>query len=699
MSVIQKYVIKIGMPSLSIIAFIFIVMGGHASADVPYNPSLLIDDSTFTNSNTMAASTIQNFLNNMNSGIKNYSEVENCNPTTPKAPYPSNFNYYPHCGQTVSAATIIYDASQAYGINPQVLLATMEKEQSLVTDPSPTQGAINCAMGYESCGGGFNSFFAQVDNASWQFRTDIDLMNGQNWWGYTPSYYAQYLCGNASSLYSAGLYPGNTVTFANPGGHAKTVTLLSSATAALDCYTPYVGPYATTGYSGSYNFVLYMYEWFQYPSQIYIPNGNYNITGTGSGKSMDVIGGSSTDGTNIDLYDSNGSGAQQWTFTRDADGYYTIENTSSGKYLDVTNASTSAGARVQIWDGNNSCAQEWAIQAVGSNYMFVSACSGFALDAFGGRTTNGTPIQIYTKNFSSAQLWSLKSLNQAPIADGFYSLLTTTGTSMDITGGGTTNGSSMQIYSSNGSGAQQWQLFQQTNGLYELRNPQSGKYLDVVGGGTVSGTLTDIYDGKNSCAQQWAISKNTDGSYGLISSCSGLNLDVSGGNVSINGTSIDLWLGNGTNAQKWNLSKLTTVPNGLYSLITPAGNDLDIKGGGTTDGSPLQIFSSNGSGAQQWHIIQQGNGTYALLNPQSGRYLDVVGGGTNNGAHVDIYDNNNSCAQQWSIINNPDGSYSFTSSCSALKLDVSGGLIGNLGIPVDIWTSNGTNAQNWFLVP
>ena len=727
MNILQKYIIKIGLPSLTFVAFVFIVMSGHANAAIPYNPALLIDDSTFSNSNTMAASTIQNFLNDMNSGIRNYSEVEACNPSTPTAPYPSTYSYYPHCGQIESAATIIYDAGQAYGINPQVLLATMQKEQSLVTDPSPTQGAIDCAMGYESCGNGYNTFFSQVDNAAWQLRTNVELMNGHDWWGYTPSSYAcknpgygtfNNINGQPTSmmLYSTGLMPNATVTFGNPAVYynvngswqlsngqvpavQETETLLSSATAALYCYTPYVGPSYITGYSGSYNFVLSMYEWFQYPSQIYIPNGNYNIIGIGSGKNMDVIGGSTADGTNIDLYENNGTGAQQWTFTRDADGYYTIKNTSSGKYLDVTYASTTPGTRVQIWDGNSSCAQEWAIQAVGSDYMFINACSGLALDALGNGNTNGTPIQIFSKNFTSAQLWTIRSLNPAPVADGFYSLLTTAGTAMDIRGGSTTNGSPLQIYSSNGTGAQQWQLIQQPNGLYELRNPQSGKYLDVMGAGTVSGTLVDIYDGNNTCAQEWAISQNTDGSYGLVSSCSTLNLDVSGDNVSTNGTAIDVWTNNGSGAQKWTLNKLTSIPSGIYSLITSAGNDLDIRGGSTTNGSPLQIYSSNGTGAQQWRIIQQTNGTYEFLNPQSGRYLDVVGAGTTNGTLVDIYDGNNTCAQKWTISENTDGSYGLVSSCSTLKLDVSGGLIGTLGIPIDIWANNGTNAQNWFLVP
>jgi hypothetical protein len=237
-----------------VLAAFFVFNSPPASADLPYDSNNLMSDQIFTNSSSMNWIDIQNFLNAQNSGLKNYSDVENC--STIKTPY--SFNYYPHCGSSVSAAVIIYDAGQAYGVNPQAIIATLQKEQSLITTPNPSASQINCAMGYSSCSG-FSGFFSQVDNGTWQFRTYIELMNNRNWWGYSPS---SYPCKNATSLYSAGLYPGNMVTFANPGGSARTVTLANSATAALYCYTPYVGPYNQTGYSGSYNFVISFEQWF-----------------------------------------------------------------------------------------------------------------------------------------------------------------------------------------------------------------------------------------------------------------------------------------------------------------------------------------------------------------------------------------------------------------------------------------------------
>lgn len=217
-----------------------------------YNSNNLIDNPTFLDNAAMSASDIQTFLSNVGSGLAGYSDVEACDSTI--APY------YSHCGQTLSAAQIIYDASQAYGVNPEAILATLEKEQSLVTDPTPSASQINCAMGYNSCAN-YVGFFTQVDNGAWALVYNYQgASRVANWLSWHPG--ANYPCRNSSSLYNNSLYPGNVVTFNDPGGTAETVTLVNAATASLYCYTPYVGPHNVTGYSGSYNFVYYFQLWF-----------------------------------------------------------------------------------------------------------------------------------------------------------------------------------------------------------------------------------------------------------------------------------------------------------------------------------------------------------------------------------------------------------------------------------------------------
>lgn len=50
-----------------------------------------------------------------------------------------------------TAAEIIWRVSNSYKINPKYLLAVLQKEQSLVEDPEPTQRQFDWAMGYGVC--------------------------------------------------------------------------------------------------------------------------------------------------------------------------------------------------------------------------------------------------------------------------------------------------------------------------------------------------------------------------------------------------------------------------------------------------------------------------------------------------------------------------------------------------------------------
>src|SRR5438094_10470866 len=80
------------------------------------------------------------------------------------------------------------------------------------------------------------------------------------------------------------------------------------------------------------------------------------ITGL-AGKGLDVASGSSTNGAAVQLYDCNGTAAQQWTVGTDG----TIR--ALGKCLDVTGQSTANGATLQLWDCAGSANQQWTVTA------------------------------------------------------------------------------------------------------------------------------------------------------------------------------------------------------------------------------------------------------------------------------------------------------------------------------------------------
>ncbi|GAA3297074.1 hypothetical protein GCM10020295_28610 [Streptomyces cinereospinus] len=53
------------------------------------------------------------------------------------------------------------------------------------------------------------------------------------------------------------------------------------------------------------------------------------------------------------------------------------------------------------------------------------------------------------------------------------------------------------------------------------------------------------------------------------------------------------------------------------------GKCLDVDGGATADGTQIQLWTCNGTGAQQWQPHSDGT----LRNPNSGTCLDAEGGG------------------------------------------------------------------------
>ncbi|MEU1012520.1 ricin-type beta-trefoil lectin domain protein [Streptomyces sp. NPDC005890] len=77
-----------------------------------------------------------------------------------------------------------------------------------------------------------------------------------------------------------------------------------------------------------------------------------SITGL-AGKCLDVAGADSADGTSVQLYDCNGTNAQQWTVGSDG----TIR--ALGKCLDVTGNATADGSKAQLWTCTGGANQKW----------------------------------------------------------------------------------------------------------------------------------------------------------------------------------------------------------------------------------------------------------------------------------------------------------------------------------------------------
>lgn len=121
------------------------------------------------------------------------------------------------------------------------------------------------------------------------------------------------------------------------------------------------------------------------------------ITGL-AGKCVDVAGANPANGTPVQLYDCNGTPAQQWTIAADG----TLR--ALGKCLDVTGGATADGTPVQLYDCNGSPAQRWALPAARD---IVNPQADKCLDVTGNNAANATRLQIWTCGGAPNQKWNL----------------------------------------------------------------------------------------------------------------------------------------------------------------------------------------------------------------------------------------------------------------------------------------------------
>ncbi|MEU9402507.1 ricin-type beta-trefoil lectin domain protein [Streptomyces sp. NPDC048242] len=119
-----------------------------------------------------------------------------------------------------------------------------------------------------------------------------------------------------------------------------------------------------------------------------------------AGKCLDVAGGSSANGTAVQLYDCNGSTAQQWTVATDG------SVRALGKCLDVTSASTANGAKVQLYDCNGTGAQQWSYNT--STGDVVNTAADKCLDVTDNSSANGARAQIWSCTGAANQKWTLR---------------------------------------------------------------------------------------------------------------------------------------------------------------------------------------------------------------------------------------------------------------------------------------------------
>ena len=146
-------------------------------------------------------------------------------------------------------------------------------------------------------------------------------------------------------------------------------------------------------------------------------------------------------------------------------------------------------------------------------------------------------------------------------------------------------------------------------------------------------------------------------------------------------------------------NSLTVIANGTYKIVNRnSGLVADCKHDESTNGTPVQQYTYSGGANQQWTVTGLGNGYYKIIGVASGLALDVIGSGTANGTLIDIWPFNSSSAnQEWTFTATSGGYYRLTpANATSSCLDVQHSGTTN-SIPLEIWTYGGGNSQQWRL--
>lgn len=262
-----------GLITLALLVSTFLPNVGSAqSIDPSFDPNKLIDDAVFTDIKTFGGYVgIQKFLESKNSVLANQSPefLAKLKEPTIAMLKTAVEDPQPNLPRLRTAAELIWDAAQHSGLNPQVILVTLQKEQGLITthqnsDPGRLQRALDFSMGFDcpdnsGCGTLFPGFYFQLFG-------NVDA-TGNRYLGAAKSLMKSFnvVEGRGPSINGVVAKVGDIIELGNTlGGYEgvvarQTVMLKNRATAALYRYTPHV-------FNGNYNFQKYFTAWFKYPN-------------------------------------------------------------------------------------------------------------------------------------------------------------------------------------------------------------------------------------------------------------------------------------------------------------------------------------------------------------------------------------------------------------------------------------------------
>ena len=421
---------------------------------------------------------------------------------------------------------------------------------------------------------------------------------------------------------------------------------------------------------------------------------------------LDIAGISNDNNANVELWQDNRGKNQRFEIEKADDNSYVITAYNSGKVITAESEKKKTGTNIKQYEYLNKDTQKWIIVEKAPNiFSFICVANGLYLDANGAVANNGTNIQLWSQNNSGAQDFRLKKMglpNQKKLnlENGIYYIKSAINNDMvlDVSWGSNENGANIELWKNNKGLNQRFEIEYQ-DGYYTIKAVHSGKYLDAHDSGIKLGTNIEQFEYNGGENQKWIIKQVENGYYTIASKYSGLYVDANGA-VANNGTNIQLWEKNGSVAQKFKIVEVyvakKTIDDGTYQIMSILNNSkvIDIESGSMDNGGNLLLWENKNGLNQYFNVRYLEDGYYSIISVNSGKALDVHGLGKSNGTNVEQYYFNLGDNQRWIIqISEEDkDSFNIISKCNDLFLDLNGAYDGS---NLYVWEDNGNATQRF----
>ena len=234
---------------------------------------------------------------------------------------------------------------------------------------------------------------------------------------------------------------------------------------------------------------------------------------------VDVVGGESNNGTEIQVYEGNKTSSQNFRFKYMNDGRFKIYN-ENGKIINLSNRSSANGSSIILWDDHDgpwtewvlisettrkplilpnkaeitSCQKDWADMG-GINRFIIQSANNYGKDNGGfwdipgnNEPQKGDNIQVWDLgNVASDRIYSVMEAQNK----GYYNIFVGTNTDLDLVidlaENGYKNGTNIGVWESENNAAQNFYFKHLGNGKFNIFN-ENGKVICLNNGSSNNGS-------------------------------------------------------------------------------------------------------------------------------------------------------------------------------------------------------------------